>query len=249
MKELLSKLFPTWVYWMAFIFTMAGVFYSIGENMPWMCSLVLVPLLLAMFDVSIRSHWQNKRLRTETELANVQRAESDRKLQQLSADKLLYLEELVSRGAFEQYFDLIHEASTYIGRLQKLSAIEFNLRTIHITGEKLYVAAKMPIEALSQLKENDHFVMSVKRNGMNHKIAKLRLHQVNEEEESIFFEVSEAFDNTMLNSLRDLTQAGGINVLEDYSILPDVDIAPFQGQDMQSVANALKILKEKQKNN
>jgi hypothetical protein len=242
MKEILIKLFPTWIYWTAFVFTIAGVIYSIGKNLPWVCLLSVLPLLIALFDVAIKTHLKNKEYQFGLKTANDERANAERKLQQISAERLLHLEELVLRGSLQAGFQSIYEICAYIGRLQQLSKIEFNVRTIVIAGDSLYVAAKVSIEGLSRLKEDDSFVMFIKRSGLNHFVAKLRLHQVNEKQEAIFLKVTEELDKPTMESLRIFARGEPAKGIKDLGILPDVNIAAFEGHDMQSVTNALEIL-------
>jgi hypothetical protein len=245
---MLNKLFPTWISWTAFIFTIAGVIYSVGNNLAWVGFLSVLPLLIASFDVAIRAHLKSKKLQLELDTVNNLLTDTERKLQQISVERLLRLEELILRGSVEAGFESIYQICAYIGRLQQLTGVEFRLRTIFIAGDSLYVAAKAPVEALSLLKEDDSFVMFMKRSGLNHSIAKLRLRQVNEEKETIFFVVTEELDKTTMGSLRGLAQGEAAKGIKDFGILPEVNITPFDGQDMQGITRILDILGNELKN-
>jgi hypothetical protein len=244
MKDLLQKLFPTWVYWAAFVFTIAGVVFAIGLNLPWIGFMVILPALIAFADTAVRSHLENRRLRLELDVAVNQRTEAERQLQLISSSALLRFEEFAIRGSFDECFDSIYGFAAYVGRLQKLTKTQFDLRDVFVTGNCLYVAAKASAGALAQLREDDPFVMFTKRSGLNHPVAKLRLHQVNEKQEAIFLEVTGVLDEATVSSLRVLSQSASARGLRDFGMNPEVCTAAFAGEDMEAVTRALDILRD-----
>lgn len=244
MRETLSKLFPTWVFWAGFVFTVSGVVYSIGNNLPWIAFLSLLPWLIGALDVAVRSQSENRQIRRELEVEQSNHADTQRKLQTISADHLIRIEELLLRGTVEECFDTIHAFSAYVGRLKKLTKMHFDVREVFVAGEALYIAAKTPATALEYFRENDAFLMYVKRSGLNHPIAKLRLHQVNEKQEAIFLQVVSELDMPTIASLRSLAQSASARGLKDFGISPELSTEPFAGHDMDAVTRTLEIIRE-----
>ena len=200
--------------------------------------MALFPLLIGCIDSVIRVHAANQKLTEGLTTESLQRADAEQKLQQISSDSLVRIEAILEQATFNKSFDFILQTCDCIGRLQYLSQVTFDIRTITCIGGAFYVVVRVPDDALPRLREGDRFILTT-NGGLRHPIAELRLHQINLQEETVFFKMGNALDETTTAALMGLTQCSGPQNLGNYSVSPEIDISAFRDINMEYAQNAI----------
>jgi len=243
-NDLLKTLFPTWVYWAAFVFTTAGCIYSAGKNLPWTACLFLLPLLIALVDRAYHLHLDLRASEVALERTVAEKQQISDRLHQFSSESLAALQAIIERSTVDACFASILNIADYLSRLQLLENTTFSLRRITPMGEAIYFAVRVPAESFSRLREADPFVLYSEKHGAKHAIAALRVSQLSPASRTFFLKLESEIAQDLCRSLWDLTRASEGTNVKGFGVRPMFEVAPFAGKNMREVQQALVLLRD-----
>ena len=166
------------LFWSGWVFTVGGAVASlwVGREYGWIGTLFAFVGLLALTgfayqkhrqlrDAELRHRAEKDRLDTDIRAARAQAEQADRKLNQIPADILLRLEQVIRTHSFAELAGLLGDHAEYVERmlsLAQLMAKPIPLRTFAKRAGALYVEAKLSADALQYLRQDDPFLLEFK---------------------------------------------------------------------------------------
>jgi hypothetical protein len=194
----LAGLQRNWLLWSGWLFTVVGTVFGLAmsDAYSWIGALVAASGLLALtalaFERQKELHAAMDRHTAEIQqhrldLAKAQECaeQAERKLNEVSTDMILRIQEGLAANSFTQCVSFLLRHTDYVERMVRFAnqtaTRPLSLRTFVSQSGNLYAVARIEAAAINTLKDGDPFVLTQKDpKGLLTDSARLVVHQRNE---------------------------------------------------------------------
>jgi hypothetical protein len=248
-----------WLLWSGWLFTVAGTVTGLawGGAFAWIGAMVAASGLLALTGLALDRHKElqaavaRQKMKDQehaTELRKVQeQAEhAERRLNEIPADIVLRLQEMLAGNSFRQWVTYLLRHAKYVERMVGFFNITGSrppsLRTFVNQGGNLYAVGRVDATAINSLKDGDPLILSHKdAKGLLTDSARLVVHQRNEAEGTVCFRI-EAYLSDEMPHLDALAAKKDIAGLTGYSLRPTCVVQNYANVNLVNASNVIGLL-------
>jgi hypothetical protein len=260
-ESFFTGLHRSWFAWSGWLFTVGGTVYAlaISEKYAWIGALIAMAGLLALTAFAYQRHQELRsvesahaadrtRLEEELRTASERAEEAERKIDSVSAELVLRIQEFFSASSFQQCISYLISHAQYVGRMvefvEQTASHPPSLRTFVNQSGKLYAIARVESAAIGPLKDGDPFVLTHKDSkGLITDSAQLLLHQRDQSAGTLWFRV-EAYLSDEMAHLEALASKKDVAGLTGYSIRPVCAVQQYTGANLTNAVELVRRLAE-----
>jgi hypothetical protein len=245
------------LFWSGWVFTVGGAVASlwIGKEYGWIGALCSLIGLISLTTFAYQMHRQlgeaetrygaeKAQLEADRQAARERADQAERNLNEVPAELLLQLHATIQAHSFEDLARRLERHADYVERMTKVSQVvgkPISIRTFAKRAGMLHVEGKAEQNAIQHLRQDDPFFLEFKdANALVTKSARLRVHQLDQRKEIVWFRVVAFLADEMaqMDALADKQDVPGKN----YSARPVCDLRQYASLDLASATAVLRLL-------
>ncbi len=244
--------------WSGWLFTVAGTVFGLwtSQAYAWLGALCAVTGLFTLTALAYqrqrelselegRRVAQMGRLERDLQTARDQAERAERKLNELPANTLLRIEEVITANAFPQWVAWLVRHAEYVERMIRFAQAShrpMSLRTFVKQSGGLFAVARAEGAAVALLRDGDPFLLTHESaRGLTTDSAQLVVHQRDEGEGLVWFRI-EVFLGEEMPHLDALASTKDVAGLTGYSVRPLCSVERYTNLNLSSAAELIRRL-------